>query len=271
MKLQEINIRDPFILPHDGVYYLYGTRVDEPRPDAIWGDQTGFDVYKSSDLENWTPAKSVFEVSDDYWGKKDAWAPEVHLYRGKFYMFASFMGVTRGTGILVCDTPDGTFVPLRNSPITPEGWECLDGTLHIDPDGKPHMVFCHEWLQVKDGTVCQLALADDLTAAISAPRVLWRATDYPFARPVGKNKDGYVTDGPFLYRNSQGKLLCIWSTFGDEGYAELISRSDNGELSGNWNVSKDPLFRSNGGHGMIFRGFDDQLYFDREIFIADFN
>ena len=27
MRLQNINIRDPFILLHDGTYYLYGTRA----------------------------------------------------------------------------------------------------------------------------------------------------------------------------------------------------------------------------------------------------
>ena len=261
MKLQDINIRDPYILPYEGVYYLYGTRVGTPRPGAVWGDQTGFDVYTSTDLENWTEGKSLFEITDDFWGKRDAWAPEVHSYKGKFYMFASFMGTTRGTGILVSSSPDGQFVPMTNAPITPADWECLDGTLHIDPAGKPHIVFCHEWLQIKDGTVCTMALSDDLSAAISEPRTLWKATDYPFVRPVGKNKDSYVTDGPFLYRTRQGNLLCIWSTFGSEGYAELICHSDNGELSGNWQVSAEPLFRQNGGHGMIFRGSDGVLRF----------
>ncbi len=261
MKLQEINIRDPYILPYEGVYYLYGTRVGNPFPGAAWGDQKGFDVYKSTDLENWTNCTSVFEITPDFWGKKDAWAPEVHFYRGKFYMFASFMGTTRGTGILVCDTPDGKFVPLRNQPVTPADWECLDGTLHIDPEGKPHLVFCHEWLQIKDGTVCEMELTEDLCTAISAPRTLWCGSDYPDARPVGKNKDSFVTDGPFLHRNSLGQLVCIWSTIGGDGYAELISRSNNGELSGNWQICEEPLFRQNGGHGMIFRDFNGQLRF----------
>ena len=26
MKTEEVNIRDPYILLHEGVYYLYGTR-----------------------------------------------------------------------------------------------------------------------------------------------------------------------------------------------------------------------------------------------------
>ena len=58
MKLSEINIRDPFILPFDNKYYMYGSRV---------GVQTGFDVYESADLKDWSDAKSVFEITDDFW------------------------------------------------------------------------------------------------------------------------------------------------------------------------------------------------------------
>ena len=50
MKLNEINIRDPFILPYEGKYYMYGTRVKitEAYPTR-WGEQHGFDVYISED------------------------------------------------------------------------------------------------------------------------------------------------------------------------------------------------------------------------------
>lgn len=36
MKLSEINIRDPFVLLHNGRYYMYGSRV---------GEQTGFEEH----------------------------------------------------------------------------------------------------------------------------------------------------------------------------------------------------------------------------------
>ena len=42
---QEINIRDPFVLLDNGVYYLYGT-----RGATCWGKASGFDVYFSGDL-----------------------------------------------------------------------------------------------------------------------------------------------------------------------------------------------------------------------------
>lgn len=254
MKLSDINIRDPFILPFENNYYLYGSRV---------GVQTGFDVYESTDLENWSEPKSIFEITDDFWATRDAWAPEVHYYNGRFYMFASFKApnVCRGTQILVCDTPNGNFVPLTPKPITPADRECLDGTFYIDKKGCPHVVFCHEWVQIENGTVCEMQLSPDLTRAITEPRVLWSATDYKDVSIVGKDIKGYVTDGPFLYRNKYDKLLAVWSSFNANGYTALISQSDNGDIDGNWSVCDAPLSAVDGGHGMIFKAFDGKDYF----------
>ena len=73
MKLCDINIRDPFILPYEGKYYLYGTRVRKPEPPKenekwfegnYWGDQSGFDVYISEDLQEWSASKAVFEKQE---------------------------------------------------------------------------------------------------------------------------------------------------------------------------------------------------------------
>ena len=261
MKLNEINIRDPFILPYDGKYYLYGSRVTTPTDEHYWGKQDGFDVYTSTDLDDWSEPKSIFECTPDFWGERDAWAPEVHRYNGKFYLFASFISTThpRGTHIFVCDTPDGTFVPVSPDPATPSDWECLDGTFYVDKAGKPYMVFCHEWTQIGDGTVCAVELSNDLSTPIGEPKLLWKGSDYKDV--VGKRGGAnYVTDGPFLYRNGDD-LLAIWSSFNAQGYVELISKSDNGDIDGNWTVLDTPLSAEDGGHGMIFKAFDGKEYF----------
>ena len=254
MKLSEINIRDPFVVPFEGKYYMYGSRVGTSNATWYWGDQTGFDVYISEDLENWSDPKAVFEKQEGFWGEYDFWAPEVHFYNGKFYMLASFNaeGKCRGTHILVSDTPDGTFIPVSKEPATPLDWECLDGTLWIDRQGRPHLVFCHEWLQIGNGTVCEVLLSPDLSKALAEPRVLWSAADHPGVAETWKTREGAVTDGPFLFRCGNGELLSIWSSFTDGDYSELIARSDNGDIDGNWTVQVEPLSAEGGGHGMIF-------------------
>jgi len=250
MKMNEIHIRDPFILPYEGVYYMYGSRG---------GAQQGFDVYTSTDLEEWNGPKAVFLNSDEFWAEKDFWAPEVHFYNGKFYMFATFISGTRkrGTQILVSDTPDGTFVPHSDGPITPADWMALDGTLYLSPEGKPYMVFCHEWVQIGDGTMCAVELSKDLSRPVSEPVLLWHASDPEMTVDIG---GGYVTDGPFFVKK-EDQLLCIWSGFDKNGYIEIVSRSDNGRLDGNWSHDSELLFTKDGGHGMIFTTFDGQLKF----------
>lgn len=258
MKLNDINIRDPFIVPFEGKYYMYGT-----RGAGCWaGEKTdgmGFDVYVSSDLENWSEPKAVFEASDDFWATHNFWAPEVHSYNGKFYMFASFKSAerNRGTQILVSDTPDGRFEPITDYPVTPEEWMALDGTLYVDKNGEPHIVFCHEWSQIVNGEVCEMQLSRDLKKAVSEPRTLFKASDPYWAR---KEHNNWVTDGPFLFRGESGRLYLIWSSFTDSGYVQAACYSDNGDIDGNFCHDLPLVAEKDGGHGMIFKGFDGKNY-----------
>jgi len=210
MNLKDIYIRDPFILVYDGLYYLYGkTKVNDKK----------FFVYKSKDLEEWSEPKTVFEPPENFWADRDFWAPEVYEYKGKFYMFASFKSPEkcRGTQILVADKPDGDFKPLTDLPATPLDWECLDGTLYIDNDGIPYMVFCHEWRQIDNGTVCYARLSDDLKRFVTEPVEMFSAHDYSFVEPIKAGVTKFVTDGPFMHRLKNGELIMIWSSFGNDG------------------------------------------------------
>lgn len=246
MKLTDINIRDPFVLCDDNKYYLYGTRAKD------FGVNTkGFDVYVSDDLKNWSTPIECFNSEMNNLNRGVNWAPEVHKYNGVYYLFATFTKENnlRGTYILKSDNPKGPFVPHSHGAVTPYEWECLDGTLYIGTDGSPYIVFCHEHTQIKDGTICYSKLKDDLTAACSKPVTLFSGSSLLQASHL---KNGhYVTDGPFIYRTTDGTLLMIWSTFIGGEYAECIAKSDNGEIDGNF-VHLDPLITDDGGHGMIF-------------------
>ena len=251
MKLKDIYIRDPFILVYEGLYYLYGKTKAADK---------SFFVYTSCDLENWSEPKKVFEPPVDFWADRDFWAPEVYEYKGKFYMYASFKSLTkcRGTQILVADKPDGDFKLLTDLPATPPDWECLDGTLYIDECGTPYMVFCHEWRQIGNGTICYAELSEDFTHFKTEPVEMFAAHDYPFVQPIKAGIDKYVTDGPFLHRLKNGELIMIWSSFGHYGYFVSVLKSDNGEIDGKWQ-SQNMLFNKHGGHGMLFYDLQDNL------------
>jgi len=256
-RLNEIHIRDPFVYPDpiDRTYYMFGT-----TGRTAWeGKPEGFDVYASKDLLDWEGPYPAFRPHADFWSDQDYWAPEVHHYKGKYYMLASFKAAnkSRATQILVADLPTGPYVPLGDKPITPMDWECLDGTLYVDNLHQPWMIFCHEWLQVDDGEICAVPLKDDLSGAADEPALLIRASQAPWACPT---KSGYqfVTDGPFIYE-TEDRLLMIWSSFGKSGYAIGICRSQSGTISGPWEHLPEPLFERDGGHGMIFKTFDGEL------------
>lgn len=258
----DFQIRDPFVLPHDGVYYLY-----ESKP---WYGGDGVFVRTSNDLETWTEKKRVLSIPA---GVKctAVWAPEVHKYKGKYYLFVTITeedgvrevnpmveGVDvsrihpRGTWIFSSHTPDGEFRPVSNGPVTPKDWVCLDGTLVVE-NGTPYIVFCHEWVQTKIGRMCYAALKEDLSGLASEPVVMFAAAD---AMPGA----GRVTDGPFFYRSEKSGILhMIWSNgVKGKGYSVLCRTSKSGRLGGPW--TKDSVFFGrNGGHGMLFKTFDGRL------------
>ena len=256
MLLRDIHIRDPFIFLEDGKYYLYGTRGSE-----CWGKCSGLDVYVSEDLENWSEPIEIFSKPDGFWADRDYWAPEMHKYQGSYYLLVSFKSDDhcRGTQILKSDSPMGPFMLHSDGPVTPENWECLDGTLYVE-NGKPYMIFCHEWTQVGDGEICAIELSQDLSKSVSEPVLLFRASDSACVKSL-TDKNAYVTDGPFLYQTQAGKLIMLWSSFSEEGYCEILSYAKEGTVTGAWEHDDRMLFQKDGGHGMVMRDSRNRLWY----------
>lgn len=247
MKLDDINIRDPFILAENGVLYLYGTRAEN------FGRATGgFDVYISKDMEEWSGPVCCFDSEAAGLNAGANWAPEVHKYKGEYYMFATFVqeNALRGTYALKAASPEGPFQVYSDGALTPKEWECLDGTLFIDKGGTPYLVFCHEHTQIEDGSICFVQLREGLMSACEEPELIFYGSSAPWAE---QKKEGvhFITDGPFLLRTKKEELFLLWSTFINKRYAQCVAKSDNGELNGNFQ-QLEPLFTEDGGHGMVF-------------------
>jgi arabinan endo-1,5-alpha-L-arabinosidase len=262
LRCDDIQIRDPFVLPvlPERVYYLYGTTDKAP-----WGEdqRVGFDGYRSRDLVNWEGPFPIFRPEPGFWGTRDFWAPEVHVWRGRYYLFASFKGTTipRGTQILVADDPLGPFVPHSVGALTPPNADCLDGTLYIAPDGKPWMIFSRDWLAIRIGRYSAVPLTDDLLTTADAPIDLFQVNDAPWVSVPHWAKDGpcYVADGAFPFHGADGSLSIIFSSWSRAGYATGVAHSASNTLAGPWAFDAEPLFDRNGGHAMLFRDFSGRL------------
>lgn len=256
---QDIQMRDPFVYLQGDTYYLYGTT----DADCWRGNGGGFSVYTSRDLISFDPPVEVFKANNGFWGRENFWAPEMYRYQDVYYLFASFKapGTRRATSILKADHPLGPFVPWGERAVTPEEWECLDGTLYIDREGKPWIIFCHEWVQEGGGTICARRLKEDLSGAQGEPILLLSAQTVPWTARVRHSSGvyGHVTDGPYLYQG-KSRLWMLWSSLTDEGYAAGLSWSETGLITGPWQHMEQPLCRGDGGHGMFFHDKQGLLY-----------
>lgn len=258
IRREDIQIRDPFVYVEDGRYYLYGT-TDR---DCWRAPGEGFKAYVSEDLELFEGPFSVFAPPKGFWATHNFWAPEMHRYGECYYLFASFKSETerRASSVLRATSPKGPFLPFGSRSLTPPDWECLDGTLYVDEQGRPYLIFCHEWVQQGGGSICIRALSQDLSMATSEPEVLFYAKDVPWVKQKSHSSgiEGYVTDGPFLYQSPLGPLYIFWSSFSDSGYALSYARSTNG-VHGPYVHLEKPLIEGGAGHGMVFRDLEGQL------------
>lgn len=246
----KIPCRDPFIMLYDSHYYLYKT------------DDNKIKCMVSPDLEMWSELQVVFEPPAGFDGEKDLfWAPECHFYKGNFYIFTSVFSKKYQRHVISVyrsDNPLGPFTDIAGGRISPEDWDAIDGTLYVDDDGQPWMVFVHEWVTMpdKNGSMAAAKLSEDLSHFISEPIELFFANEPDWAIRG-------VTDGPYIYKVGDN-LEMLWSNFDENGYAVGVSRSSNGKIDGEWIHRKEllyakdlrPGFDCDGGHAMIFPSKD---------------
>lgn len=261
MKRSDINIRDPFVLVHQGKYYLYGT-----RSDTCWGKAEGFDCYVSEDLMEFEGPIEIFHRPDGFFADQNFWAPECYFYNNAFYFVTTFGAEDRKLGIYVLksDSPTGPFEFYADR-LTPAEWNCIDGTLYFE-NGTPYLFFSRSQHGAEDGDFDMIELTKDLKAAASKPVRLFTAKDAPWAKPFPFSKPEfgidvmYFSDGPCLIQLEDGRLYMILSSWSTRGYAVGVAASDNG-VKGPWKLQEEPLYPENGGHGMFFKDLNGELVF----------
>ena len=276
LTLDDIPVHDPFVVAHEPsrTYYLYTSGGRRNPGDGV--RRSGVVTYQSRDLKIWSGPHLVFEVPDDSWAKpgQGTWAPEVHEWNGKWHLFVTLHDnddvwqsppdawrdiSRRGTVIAVADSPGGPFKLLnKQRPHTPWDFMALDGSLYVDEDDQPWMVYAHEWIQKIDGTMEAIRLSDDLSTTVGEPIHLFKGSDAPWLNAEttpDTDQVEYVTDGCQLYRTKDNALLMLWSSWSKTGYVQTIARSESGKLEGPWE-QLEPLVYEDSGHGMMFDTFD---------------
>ncbi len=264
VPIDSIVLSDPCILADAAtrMYYMTGT---------------GGMLWKSKDLRLWDGPYRVAETDPDSWmgPRPMIWAAELHAYKGKYYYFATFTNrdvridtvagtpiERRASHVLVADKPDGPYRPMKDEMYLPAHIPTLDGTFWVDRDGKPYMIYCHEWLQNRNGTMEKIELKPDLSGSTGLPTLLFRASSSPWSREknaAGNDIPNKVTDGPWLFTTGTGRLGMIWTSWVYDVYTQGVAYSESGTLDGPWVHEPDPVTPPNFGHAMLFRTLDGKM------------
>ena len=217
MAESSFTVSDPFIWRDDAAkcYRLYQlSRMNDPVGAGVM-------MRISTNLTDWSAMTQVLRVPDSY-GCSAVWAPEMHVYKGAYYIFGTictklcptncvrpmaekgwqpkgnYLRKRLSTYIFKADRPEGPFKVWSDGPIPPRDWATLDGTF-FEEDGKPYMVFCHEWTQMRDGTMDAVELTPDLTRAAGKPVTLFRASDL-WKEDAAKLRAGAICRSPRVRR-----------------------------------------------------------------------
>ncbi|WP_413375039.1 family 43 glycosylhydrolase [Alkalihalobacillus sp. 1P02AB] len=118
---EEYGLGDPFVMKHNGMYYLYVSTRDT---------DIGVKAWSSMNLVDWQYEGLVTEEPET----RAAYAPEVIYWNGYFYMYTSPAG--QGHYILKSESPTGPF-HLASQNLG----KSIDGSVFIDDDGS--MYFSH--------------------------------------------------------------------------------------------------------------------------------
>ncbi|MBN1972961.1 MAG: family 43 glycosylhydrolase [Sedimentisphaerales bacterium] len=273
VSFDALSMSDPFIYPdkETKTYYLTGS---------------GGRLYKSKDLKTWESIPGqITDLSGTWMQGLFVAAPEIFKIGDKYYYAGTYSDhsnlienvprrynvPTNQTQLLVSDKVEGPYTPLvkeQDFCLGPKNWDIIDGTLY-EEDGTWYMVIVHEWTQLIDGTMAYMPLTKDLTKRTAEPTTIFRASEAAWSKEMnsigeatfGLKMPGWVTDGPQMFRTKTGKLGMLWSSWGENRYAQGVAYSESGSIKGPW-IQEEKAFKGdNSGHGMIFTTFEGKKLF----------
>ena len=237
----QLMLADPFILEHDGWYYIYGTESDN-----------GIVVYRSRDLKTWSSlcgnAKENLAMhKDDVWGSRYFWAPEVYKRGDKFIM-------TYSAHAHICcaesDSPCGPFIQKEQRPYLPEEGG-IDSSIFFDDDGKAYMF----WVRFTGGNIIWAAeMTPDLKQVkMETAREIINPLDSTWETKMWR-----IAEGPMTIKY-KGKYYLTYSCndFRSQDYAVGVAVADN-PLGPYKRYDKNPVLHrhcgyAGTGHHAIFR------------------
>jgi arabinan endo-1,5-alpha-L-arabinosidase len=196
---KNIPVHDPVMIKQDGTYYLFTTG-------------RGISVWSSKDMQQWKREEPVFSAAPA-WAveavptfKNHIWAPDIALYKGRYYLFYSVSAFGKNTSAIGLasnktlhpGSPDYKWedhgkivqsVPGRDL------WNAIDPNLIVDEAGTPWMSFGSFW-----GGIKLVKLREDLKA-VAEPQEWHTIASRPRDPKTDDRHAGAAAiEAPFIFR-----------------------------------------------------------------------
>jgi xylan 1,4-beta-xylosidase len=260
---KEIFFADPTIYVENGKYYLTGTKNTKPL---------GFAMLESDNLINWkAPGEDslcmILKRSDSYAGEKGFWAPQILKEDNKYYLTYTS---NEHTCLAIGESLLGPYVLPNKEPIdTTE--KNIDSFIFKDDDGKYYLYHVRfnkgNYLWVAEFNF-QTGKIDPLTLTKCFDQTeAWEATSNYISNPI--------MEGPTVLK-MKGKYYLFYSAnhFMNIDYAVGYATSDSPygpweKYGGNPILHRSIVGENGSGHGDIFKGKDNSLYYVYHVHNSD--
>lgn len=252
---------DPWAIWHDGYYYYMHTT------------QNNLQVWKTKDVTDLANAEhKVVWVPTDPSNSKDLWAPEIHNFNGKWYIYyAADDGNTDNHQLYVLENDsacplEGEFVMKGRISTDPDNNWAIDGSL-FEHNGELYMVWSGwQTRRVDTETQCIYIarMANPWTLGservkISMPELEW---ERKYMNPDGSAPSYiiYVNEGPQPLKSPDGKLIHViysasgcWTPYYALGCLTAAADADLLDPA-SWKKAQEPLFKQAPENGMYSTG-----------------
>ena len=211
---------DPFVLRADGAWYAYGTGRDDGGPDRAPG--FAFEVRRSEDFVTWRAVGHALRTPElprpsDRAAHRTWWAPEVHAWDGRLYLYYSTGIEDRDHQIRVAtaEAPEGPFEDL-GVVLTPHERFAIDPHPFVDEDGGAYLFYARDLLEgdrVGTSIAADRLLSPAELSGLGVP-VLPPSADWQLyqrgRRMYGSVYDWHTLEGPFV-RKRHGRYWLLYS------------------------------------------------------------
>lgn len=262
-------VADPTVINVEGTYYLLGTNGG--------GSDVGFPVYESTDLVSWQRNDSLALRPGNVFGTKWFWAPQIIKYNGGYMMFYT---AEEQIAYAYADAPQG---PYTGGDVFVSDKRMIDPFLFVDADGSAYLYH----VRLDNGNNIYVAKMDStFTQPDFSTLQLCIRSDQPWENTW--DAQWPVAEGPTVLRLN-GKYVMLYSSndFRNPDYAVGIATADS--PMGPWvkrdrpllsrhtiapvaaaaleaaalpqKLGKDGTLIDGTGHGDIFYGADNQMYY----------